>query len=148
MRTALYDPFATIRRLQDDMNRAFGTALVRSDDDTDSPISHWSPAVDIRDERDGFVITADVPGVAPDEIELTMENGVLTISGERKKETTAAENADYRRAERVYGTFYRRFSLPDSADVERISANSEHGVLKVRIPKKEHVQPKKIEVGN
>ena len=148
MRTALYDPFATMRRLHDDMNRAFGTALVRADDDTDSPISHWRPAVDIRDERDGFVITADVPGVAPDEIELTMENGVLTISGERKKETSAAENADYRRVERVYGTFYRRFALPDSADVERISAHSEHGVLKVRIAKKEHVQPKKIEVGN
>lgn len=147
MRTTLYDPFSTLRRLQDDINRAFGSALVNGEDASASAVSHWTPAVDVHEESNAFVIRADVPGVDPDTIDVTMENGVLTLSGERKAEhTEEASNGTARRIERVYGNFYRRFSLPDTADAERVEAKSNHGVLEITIPKKEQVQPKRIKV--
>ena len=107
--------------------------------------SHWRPAVDIKEEADRFVIMADLPGVDPGDIEITMENGVLSIKGERKSEIRD-EKEGYKRVERVSGTFYRRFSLPDSADAERIAAKGKDGVLEVSLPKHEKVQPRRIAV--
>ncbi len=146
MRTTIYEPFSTIRRLQDEMNRAFGSALTTSEDNSSSAVSHWVPAVDVHEEADRYLIRADVPGVDPEAIEVTMENGVLTISGERHAEKRD-ENGGARRIERVYGSFYRRFTLPDTADAERVEARSSNGVLEISIPKKAQVQPKKIKVG-
>ncbi|MGE0487412.1 MAG: Hsp20/alpha crystallin family protein [Gammaproteobacteria bacterium] len=148
MRTSIYEPLTTIRRLQDEMNRAFGSALTAGDDSSDSAVSHWAPAVDVHEEADRYVIVADIPGVEPDAIDVTMENGVLTIAGERKAEKRATETGSARRIERVYGSFYRRFSLPDTADAERVEARSAHGVLEISIPKKAQLQPKRIKVGN
>jgi HSP20 family protein len=91
------------------------------------------------------VLHADVPGVDPTDIELQMENGVLTLRGERKSEVKE-EKDNYHRVERVTGSFYRRFTLPDTADAENISAKSVNGVLEVRIPKQARVQPRRIEV--
>lgn len=147
MRTTVYEPLTTIRRLQDEMNRAFGNVLTTGDDASSSAVSHWAPAVDVHEEADRFVIVADVPGVDPEAIDVTMENGVLTISGERKDEKREGNGGNARRLERVYGAFYRRFTLPDTADAERVEARSTHGVLEVSIPKKEQVQPKRIKVG-
>jgi HSP20 family protein len=146
MRTTIYDPFSTIRRLQDEMNRAFASAATSTDDSSSSAVSHWVPAVDVHEEQDRYLIRADVPGVDPDAIEVTMENGVLTISGERHAEQRE-DNGAARRIERVYGSFYRRFTLPDTADAERVEARSSNGVLEISIPKKAQVQPKKIKVG-
>jgi HSP20 family protein len=101
--------------------------------------------VDIREDKDAYVLHADVPGVDPKDIEVHMENGVLTIRGERKSETKE-ERENYKRVERVRGTFYRRFTLPDTADADKISAKSVNGVLEVRIPKQETVQPRRISV--
>ena len=92
-----------------------------------------------------FVIHADIPGVKPEEIDISMEDGVLTIRGEKKSEAKT-EKEGYKRVERTYGSFYRRFSLPDTANADAISAASKHGVLEVVIPKREAVQPKKISV--
>ncbi|MBK6658804.1 MAG: Hsp20/alpha crystallin family protein [Proteobacteria bacterium] len=147
MRTTIYEPFSTIRRLQDEMNRAFGGALTNSDDNSTSAVSHWVPAVDIHEEQDRYVISADVPGVNPEAIEVSMENGVLTISGERRSERSEERAGGARRVERLYGNFYRRFALPDSVDAENVEARSVNGVLEVVIPKKAQVQPKKIKVG-
>ena len=147
MRTTIYDPLSTIRRLQDEMNRAFGSALTASEDSSSSAVSHWMPAVDVHEESDRYVIIADVPGVEPAAIDVTMENGVLTISGERRAEKREGNGGTARRVERVYGTFYRRFSLPDSADAEGVQAKSANGVLEITIPKKAQLQPKKIKVG-
>jgi HSP20 family protein len=146
MRTTIYEPFTTIRRLQDEMNRAFGGAAMAPDDSSTSAVSAWVPAVDVHEHDDRFVITADVPGVDPNAIEVTMEKGVLTISGERKGEKTEESGASARRVERIYGSFFRRFTLPDSADEEAIEAHSSNGVLEIAIPKKQQVQPKKIKV--
>ncbi len=105
----------------------------------------WAPAVDIREEDGAYVVHADVPGVDPKDIELDMENGVLTVRGERKSEVKEGKD-NYHRIERVSGTFYRRFTLPDTADAESISAKYTNGVLEVRIPKQEKVLPRRIEV--
>jgi HSP20 family protein len=109
--------------------------------------SQWAPRVDIREEDKRFVILADVPGVDPKEIEISMEKGILSIKGERKAESKE-ETGKLTRVERSYGAFYRRFALPDSADADGITAVGKHGVLEISIPKKPEVAPRKIEVAH
>ena len=106
----------------------------------------WVPAVDIREDADRFVVLADLPGVDPAGIELQMEKGVLTISGQRTA-PELAEGQRLTRSERGQGSFNRRFVLPDSADAEGIVANSHNGVLEVRIPKRSEAAPRRIPVG-
>ena len=148
MRTTIYEPFTTFRRLQGEMNRAFENAAESPDDTSTSAVAHWSPAVDVHEETDRFVISADVPGVRPDAIEITMENGVLTLSGERRTLEHEEKTITSRRIERSYGSFYRRFALPDTADAERIEAHSADGVLAITLPKKEQLKARKIKVVN
>ncbi|MCH8080157.1 MAG: Hsp20/alpha crystallin family protein [Proteobacteria bacterium] len=118
---------------------------VEGEDNSNVVTSHWRPAVDIKEEEDRFVIYADLPGVDPEDIEITMEQGVLTLKGERSEETTK-EREGYKRVERVNGSFYRRFSLPDIADAERIEAKGKNGVLEITLPKQEKAKPKRITV--
>lgn len=106
----------------------------------------WLPPVDVREERDGFVIRADLPGIDPQDIEVQMDRGILSIRGERKVDTLG-EDAHYSRVERRNGGFHRRFSLPDSADADGIVATGRHGVLEIRIPKKPETKPRRIQVG-
>ena len=142
-----YDPFHAARELRNEINRAFGPALLNDADDSSNVVtSRWAPAVDVHEDTDAFVISADIPGVDPEDIEITMDKGVLAIKGERKAAESVEGENGYRRVERVYGSFYRRFSLPDTADAERISATGKNGVLEVRIPKKVAEQPKRIKV--
>jgi HSP20 family protein len=107
--------------------------------------SDWTPAVDIVEEKDRYVLRADVPGVKPEDIAVNMENGVLSVSGERFDESTE-EAQGMRRVERVSGKFYRRFNLPDTADAEEISARSANGILEVVIPKQPEVKARRITV--
>jgi HSP20 family protein len=107
--------------------------------------SHWAPCVDIKEEPDRFVLYADIPGVDPNDIEITMENGVLTIKGERES-SKKEEKKGYTRIERSKGTFYRRFALPDTADPDRVSAVGKQGVLEISIPKSEKAKSKKVKV--
>lgn len=108
--------------------------------------SDWVPVVDIREDQDKFVLHADLPGVKREDIDVTMEEGVLSIRGERRLQE-AREEGEYKRIERAHGTFYRRFSLPDTADPDKISARCNEGVLEVEIPKRETVKPRRIEIG-
>jgi len=148
MNVVRYEPWGSLRRFQDGVNQLlsesrFGSAA--EGDPSNIVTSTWTPAVDIKEEDEGFVLKADVPGVDPKDIEVTMDKGVLTVKGERKHELE--EEADgYKRVERSYGTFHRRFSLPDSADAERVTAKGKDGVLEVFIPKHEKVQPRRITV--
>ena len=105
----------------------------------------WTPRVDIKEESARFVILADIPGVDPKDIEITMDKGVLTIKGERKAEAIS-ENGKLTRTERSHGGFDRRFALPDSADAEGIQAVGKHGVLEVSIPKRPELAPRRIAV--
>jgi len=115
------------------------------DNNSSVATSDWTPAVDIKERDNEFIICADIPGVDPNDIEIHMEDGVLTIKGERHAESTD-ENDGYKRVERSYGSFYRRFSLPDSADAEKIKAKSHFGVLELTIPKTEKVKARRIKV--
>jgi len=108
-------------------------------------VADWAPAVDIRERDDSFELKADLPGVDPAEITVTMEDGVLTIEGSRLAEIRD-EKDNCKRYERVYGKFLRRFTLPDTANGDEISAETRHGVLNVSIPKQAKVQPRKIAV--
>jgi HSP20 family protein len=137
-----------MHQLQNEMSRVFDNAVAGAEDGSNVVTSRWTPAVDIREDSGQFVLAADVPGVDPKDIEVTMENGVLTIKGERKLETQDEGDNGYRRVERVYGSFYRRFTLPDTADAEAISASGNHGVLEVVIPKRAALQPKRIAVSH
>ncbi|HKJ71331.1 MAG TPA: Hsp20/alpha crystallin family protein [Gammaproteobacteria bacterium] len=141
-----YDPWRTISQLQNEMNRLFDTRL-GGDETAESGMvaADWRPAVDVQEDADRYLITADVPGVDPKDIEVSLENGVLTIRGERRRES-AEEEAGYKRVERVRGTFFRRFTLPDTADAEKVKAKSNNGVLEITIPKQAQGQPRKIEV--
>jgi HSP20 family protein len=135
------DPWSIFDQLRRDMERA----VAQGPGEEGVTAADWVPAVDIREEKDAFVITADVPGVDPKSIEVHTENGRLIIKGQR--DTDKKEQHDgYKRIERVHGTFFRRFTLPDTADVEKIQAKSHLGVLEVRIPKHEKLQPRKISV--
>ena len=137
-----YEPWSLLNQLHREMDSMFRPG---GEDESALATSDWNPAVDIKEDDDAYMIYADIPGVDPKDIEVHMEHGVLTIKGERKSESEE-EREGFRRVERVRGTFYRRFSLPDTADAEKISARSEHGVLQVRIPKQEKVQPRRISV--
>jgi len=105
----------------------------------------WTPAVDIHEEDNRYLLTADIPGVNRSDVEITLDEGVLTVKGERKSETGVSEHG-YRRRERIAGSFMRQFNLPDTVDSANISAKAEDGVLKIEIPKQEKLQPKKITV--
>jgi len=144
-----YEPWNLVDRLQREFN--LHNLLdpyareVEGEDNSNVVTSHWRPAVDIKEEEDRFVIYADLPGVDPEDIEITMEQGVLTLKGERSEETTK-EREGYKRVERVNGSFYRLFSLPDIADAERIEAKGKNGVLEITLPKQEKAKPKRITV--
>lgn len=139
-----YEPWNLLDQMRREMDRAMDT---RADEGSSVATSDWVPAVDIKEEKDRFVIIADIPGVDPKDIEVHMENGMLTIKGEKETEKKE-EREGYKRVERSYGSFYRRFSLPDTADAEKITAKSNNGVLEVRIGKQEQVQPRKISVNS
>lgn len=140
-----YDPWSLVNRLQGDIDRLVKPNWRELDDGTTSAATEWVPAVDIKEEDERFVIEADVPGVDPEEIEITMEDGVLSLAGNRRTESRT-EREGYRRVERVTGRFYRRFTLPDTADADAIEARFDRGVLLVSIPKLAKVQPRKINV--
>ncbi|MEJ2602247.1 MAG: Hsp20/alpha crystallin family protein [Gammaproteobacteria bacterium] len=144
MSLVTYEPWSLVNRLHRDLDNLMAGRLP-ADSESSSAVADWVPAVDISEEEDRFVLTADVPGVDPKDIEVSMENGVLTLSGKREFADRDEKNG-YRRIERVSGTFFRRFTLPETADAEGITARSSHGVLEISIPKQPKVMPRRIDV--
>lgn len=128
--------------------RAFRQAFGRfaeSGDSLSADAAAWAPRVDIREEDGRFVIRADVPGVDPATIEVSMDRNVLSIGGERAAEPSDASGpGQFSRQERPHGPFHRRFVLPDSVDAEHITASNRHGVLEIVIPKKADSAPRRI----
>ena len=138
-----YNPWSLFDQLQRELNMPL--SKFDTDENGNIATANWAPAVDIKEDDKAFTLMADMPGVDPDDIEVTMDKGVLTIKGERQSEKKTEEE-NYKRVERQYGVFYRRFTLPDSANAEGIEAQSEHGVLKITIPKQEVAQSRRISV--
>ncbi|WP_342147277.1 Hsp20/alpha crystallin family protein [Rickettsiella endosymbiont of Aleochara curtula] len=134
-----------LHRLSQEWDQLFDPSHQSVEDSSMVETSHWAPAVDIKEEPNRFMLFADIPGVDPKDIEISMENGILTIKGERV-ETHSEESQGYTRVERSKGSFYRRFALPDTADADKITAEGKHGVLRIIIPKRDKASVKKIRV--
>jgi HSP20 family protein len=139
-----YEPWAVVNRLHQSLDQFFNETL-SSPEASSSPSVAWVPRVDIHEEKERFVVLADVPGVEPKDIDITAEKGVLTVRGERRAEKRVTDNG-YERIERVAGTFLRRFTLPEGANTESITAKQTNGVLEVTIPKTPAVQPRRISI--
>ncbi|HUL34835.1 MAG TPA: Hsp20/alpha crystallin family protein [Candidatus Eisenbacteria bacterium] len=144
MRTAIsrFEPFAGLT-LQDQVNRLFNEAFSRTPEE--GAITSWAPAVDIYETEHELVVKADLPDVKPEELDIRVENNILTIRGERKFEKKVTEDK-YLRVERSYGSFSRSFSLANSVNPEAIKAEYKNGVLTLTVPKREEAKPKQIKV--
>lgn len=142
MSTMRYQPWVMLN----DFNRELDRVLRARQQEQANPVNNWTPPVDIHEEKDRFCLNMDLPGVDPKAIEVSMEKGVLVISGERKAKQAKGDEKGYHRQERVQGTFNRRFKLPDSADASEITAKSEHGVLQVVIKKRTEQLPRRITI--
>jgi HSP20 family protein len=143
---ARWDPFQDLLAIQDEMNQVFGRALGRGDRPSgERQARAWAPALDIAERNDAYVVTVEVPGIKPEQLEITVEDGVLTISGERRFEAETKEE-QYHRVERSYGAFRRSITLPARVKADAIDASFEDGLLQVVVPKAEEAKPKRIEV--
>jgi HSP20 family protein len=140
-----YDPFRELRSLQDDMNRLFVTAFPRTFDNEQMARGSWNPSVDISENEQSIVLEAELPGMKSEDVELSIENNVVTIRGERKFEKKE-EKDNYHRVERSYGSFTRSFTLPRTVTGEDAQAEFQNGLLKVTLPKREEAKARKIEI--
>lgn len=136
-----FDPFRDITSLRDEMNRLFS----RTVGDGVSSGSAWTPAVDIFDTEDAIVLKAELPGLATGDIDIEIDDNVLTLKGERRFQETVDEGRFYR-LERAYGHFQRSVTLPQGVKADEISADFDNGVLTVRVPKADEVKPRKISI--
>ncbi len=139
-----FDPFREFTTLQDRMNRLFGDVYLRDEDVT--PRGAWIPPVDIFEtEHHDLVLKAELPDMRREDIELTVEHNTLTLRG-TKKMASEVKDEQYRRVERSYGTFTRSFTLPNTVDASKVSADYRSGVLTVTLPFKEEAKPRTINV--
>ena len=140
-----YEPWSFVNRLQRQLDQTFNKTSAGAETVSTQSVA-WIPRVDIHEEAERFVVLADVPGVEAKDIDITAEKGVLTIRGERRTQKKDADKNGYERIERTSGSFARRFTLPESATTESITAKQTNGVLEVSIPKHPQVQARRISV--
>jgi HSP20 family protein len=133
---ARMDPFRDLRTVEDEFDRLMGRALSRD---------AWVPALDVRESEDRYEVKVDLPGLEPGDVNVTFEDGMLTIGGKRQFESEDTGDT-WHRVERGFGTFARSIRLPQTADTERIEATFDRGVLTVTVPKTEQAKPKTIQV--
>jgi len=138
-----WEPFRGVTSLQEQVNRLFNDAFERQGEE--SSLTAWAPAVDIYETEHELVVKADLPDVDPKDLDIRVENNVLTIRGERKFEKKVNEE-NYLRVERAYGSFARSFTLANSVNSDAIKADYQNGVLTLTIPKREEAKPKQIKV--
>lgn len=137
-----YEPWSLLTRLHGDLDRTFSDWATN---DTSSATADWIPAADVEEYVDRFELFVDLPGVSAKDVEITLEAGVLTLSGERQV-ARPSELLSHHRRERGHGRFYRRFILPDTVDADRVKATERNGVLEVTIPKQAAAQPRRIKI--
>jgi len=140
-----WDPYRDIVTLRDRMNRLFEDMPTLRGEEKDLAASAWAPAVDIYETENEVVLTAEIPGVDEKDIEIKVEDDTLTIRGERKFEKETKEE-NFHRIERAYGSFFRSFALPSYVDHDKIEAEHENGVLRIRMPKKAELKPRKVKI--
>ncbi|MDH4082758.1 MAG: Hsp20/alpha crystallin family protein [Nitrospira sp.] len=141
-----WDPFRELEEVSDRLNRMFARPATRSSNGKETMIvADWTPSVDISETESEYQIKAEIPDVKKEDVKVTLEDGVLTIQGERKYEKEEM-GKKYHRIERSYGSFVRTFSLPDVIDDDKVKAEFKDGVLNLHLPKSEKAKPKAIEV--
>ena len=140
-----YEPISVLNDINQLIEKAFYPQYERDNDNSSLETSQWIPAVDIKEDKHHFKLKVDLPGVDKKDVSISMEDGMLSIQGERAEEKKD-ESDNYYRVERVSGKFYRRFALPETADPEKIQANITKGVLEITIAKKEVSKPKFIKI--
>ncbi len=142
----IISPFQELENLQREMNRLFDLTFPRlGEADTTLLGGQWTPAIDIYDSKDNIVVKADLPGLKKDDIEVSIQDNILTIKGEKKQEREVKEE-DYIRSERFYGSFHRSISLPSEVDSSKVKAVFKDGVLELTLSKKEEAKPKQIKI--
>ncbi len=144
MTVTRYEPWDVLNQLHTQINRIFDHQLGNGAS-TSAATADFVPPADVEEYTDRFVLKFDVAGVDPSAIDITLENGVLSISGQREKEP-AADGCERARVERPFGRFHRRFTLPDTVDAAAVRAAGRNGVLEIVIPKQAKAQPRRIEV--
>jgi HSP20 family protein len=146
MTVSRFEPWSLFDALQRDLDRVAGRRLTAPDaPENGHSVADWIPPVDIIEKNDAFLLRADVPGVKPEDIDISMENGVLTVSGQRYQEASD-DTGGAKRLERSHGRFYRRFTLPETASADEITARCTDGILEVVIPKQPEVKARRITV--
>lgn len=139
-----YDPFRDLRGLQDEVNRLFSSSFTRGGDN-ELMRGAWNPSVDIYENNDQIVLEAELPGMSPEDVNISIENNVLTLHGERRFEKKD-ERDNFHRVERSYGSFTRSFTLPPTVSNEDVDANFENGILRLTLAKREEAKPRRIEI--
>lgn len=142
MKLVRWDPFQELAALSSRYNRSLDNPFPANTEDS---FGAWVPPVDIFERQDHLVIRAEVPGLNREDMDVRIENGVLTLHGERKRETEVSEDNAFR-MERIYGAFTRSFSLPTTVDATKVAATYKDGVLEISVPKVETAKPKKVEI--
>ena len=141
-----WEPAREMQSIQSEMNRLFNTFFEPSAGGNGGAVMRrWTPAMDLVETDDHYVLRADLPGVSEGDVKIELEDNVLTISGERKSQHEETEEGYYR-VERAHGSFSRTLTLPEGVDADRISANFDRGVLEVQIPKPEQHKPRKVQI--
>jgi HSP20 family protein len=141
-----YDPFRDLRSLQDEVNRLFSMSFPRSGGQQDEIMrGAWTPSVDIYEGKDEIVLEAELPGMKPEDVDVSIENNIITIRGERRFEKKD-ESDNYHRVERSYGSFARSFTLPRNVVGDQAKADFSNGVLHVTLPKREEEKARKIQI--
>src|SRR5882724_2041893 len=140
-----YDPFRDLRTLQEEVNRLFSTNLTRGFGEEGIGRGAWNPSVDIFENKDHIVLEAELPGMNREDFDLSVENNVITLRGERRFEKKE-DSDNYHRVERAYGSFLRSFTLPNTVSAEGANADYRNGVLRVTLPKREETKARRIEV--
>ena len=145
MNIVKWTPYRELEDMQTRLNRFFGDAPPRSLEDDALFFADWTPVVDIEETDKEYLIKVELPEVQKEDVKVTVENGTLAISGERKAEKEQ-KGRKFHRVERYYGRFERSFSIPDDAEADNVKAEFKDGVLRVRLAKSEKARPKQIEV--
>jgi len=140
-----WSPFDRLATLRDEMNRLFESSLGTFGMRDFGMFSGWSPALDVYDDKDNVVVKLELPGMKKEEIDISLHDGMLTISGERKQETKSGEGETFR-SERYFGRFHRTITLPTTVAADNVKAAYKDGILTVTLPKTEEAKPKQIEV--
>jgi len=139
-----FSPSNELRRLQREIDSVFQN-MYPSDKDREAPVTGWTPRVDLSETEDAYHIHLDLPGVQKEDVDINLQDGTLTIRGERKEEQRA-EGSNSVRVERSFGQFFRSFALPQTIQQEGIQASFDNGVLSVEVPKAEETKPRRIEI--